>query len=57
MARSFTAAAKGFFGYKPGQTLREFGDELKDLTYGDKMEIAEGLRNIGHDCDDPIKAD
>lgn len=53
MARSFTAACKEFFGYKPGQTLTEFGQELKALTHQDKLDIAAGLRQVGVDCDDP----
>lgn len=51
--RSFVAACKEFFGFKPGQTLKEFGEELKGLTHDDKMEIAAGLRELGHDCADP----
>lgn len=54
MARSFTAACKEFFGMKPGQSLQDFGKELKGLTYEDKKEIAEGLRQVGVDCDDPL---
>ena len=29
-----------FFGYKPGQTLKEFTDEVKALTAEDKQELA-----------------
>ena len=54
MARSFVAACKEFFGFKEGQTLSQFGEEIKALSYEDKMEIADGLRKIGHDCADPI---
>jgi hypothetical protein len=36
----FAWAAKKFFGLKPGQTLREFGDELKPLTAADRKELA-----------------
>lgn len=52
--KSFVNAAKEFFGFKPGQGLREFGAELKALTFNDKMELAAGMRNIGIDCADPI---
>lgn len=55
MSRSFVAACKEFFGFKPGQTLSEFSGEIKALTHNDKMEIAAGLRNIGIDCDDPVQ--
>lgn len=50
---SFVAACKNFFGFKEGQTLSEFGAELKQLTHEDKMEIAKGLRDAGVDCEDP----
>ena len=53
MARSFTDACKEFFGYKPGQTLTEFGAELKALSHEEKLDIAAGLRAVGVDCDDP----
>jgi hypothetical protein len=55
--KAFTAACKEFFGFKPGQTLREFGEELKALTFNDKMELASGLRLVGIDCADPINYD
>lgn len=54
MARSFVAACNEFFGRQPNQTLQQFGDELKQLTHEDKVEIAQGLREIGRDCDDPM---
>ena len=50
---SFVAACKNFFGFKPGQTLSEFGAELKELSYEEKLDIAKGLRDAGHDCEDP----
>jgi hypothetical protein len=53
MSRTFTAAAKEYFGYKPGQTLTEFGQELKALSYEEKMDLAKEMRKIGIDCDDP----
>ncbi len=53
MARPFTACMKEFFGYLPGQSLTEFGQELKKLSYEDKLEFAEGLRQNGLDCQDP----
>ena len=51
---SFAAACRTFFGLLPGQTLGEFGVELKTLTNEDRIEIAEGLRANGMDCADPI---
>jgi hypothetical protein len=52
----FVKAVKEFFGLLPGQTLLQFGAELKALTYEDKQEIAQGLRAIGIDCADPDQA-
>lgn len=34
--RSITLALKDFFGYLPGQSLQEFGAEIKALTTADK---------------------
>ena len=51
---SFAAACRSFFGFLPGQTLGQFGAELKTLTNEDRIEIAEGLRANGIDCADPI---
>ena len=51
---SFTAAAKHFFGFREGKGLTDFAAELKQLTIEDKLEIAEGLRQNGIDCEDPV---
>jgi hypothetical protein len=51
--KSFIGACREFFGFKPGQTLTEFGAEIKALSYEDKKEIAQGLRDVGIDCADP----
>lgn len=34
------AILKEFFGFKPGQTLKEFSDELKALSSAEKTELA-----------------
>ena len=49
----FVKAIKEFFGLLPGQTLAQFGAELKALSYQEKRDIAIGLRSIGIDCADP----
>lgn len=49
----FVKAMKDFFGPLPGQTLMQFGAELKALSYEEKCEFARGLRSIGIDCADP----
>lgn len=51
---SFVAACKIFFGFKDGQTISDFGRELKELSHAEKLEIAQGLRAEGIDCEDPI---
>lgn len=52
---SFVAACKRFFGFKDGQSISEFGRELKDLTHAEKLEIAQGMRAAGIDCEDPVQ--
>lgn len=34
-----------FFGRKPGQSLQEFGQEIKTLTDEDKAQLVEGITN------------
>lgn len=36
---SFIAACKRFFGMQPGQTLTQFGEELRQLTDADRAEM------------------
>lgn len=45
--KSFTAAAKAFFGLKPNESLQEFMGECKALTDDDKQEIAKGMEAHG----------
>lgn len=40
---TFTAAIMDFFGYKPGQKLMEFRDELKALDEKDRAYFAREL--------------
>lgn len=35
---------KNFFGFKPGQTLKEFNEELKALSKDEKLELANMVR-------------
>jgi len=53
MAQSFTAACKTFFGFREDQKISDFAAELRELSPADKLEIAEGLRAVGIDCEDP----
>jgi hypothetical protein len=50
----FVKAMKDFFGLLPGQSVTQFGGELKVLSEVEKQEFAEGLRAIGIDCADPV---
>jgi hypothetical protein len=45
--KSFPAAAKAFFGFKPDQKLSEFMEELKQLSPDDRIELAAGLEKHG----------
>ena len=44
---SFVLACSHFFGKKPGQTLKEFNDELKDLTPVDRIELISLFKSVG----------
>lgn len=35
----FTAACRQFFGQRPGQTLKEFTEEVRTLTDADRAEL------------------
>ncbi len=52
---SFISALKDFFGFKPGQTLMEFRDEINALTHKDKLEIHEGLNKLGKNVAPPVE--
>ena len=45
--KSFTSAAKAYFGLKPEEDLRGFMDECRALSPDDKTEIAEGMKRHG----------
>jgi len=44
---SFTAACKQYFGYKQGQTLGEFMNEVKELTPSDRLYFIKLFPSIG----------
>lgn len=48
---TFIAACKTFFGFKEGQSLTDFGKEIRDLTPADREEIANALRARGYEID------
>ena len=45
---TFMAAMRHFFGFLPGQTLTEFGLEIKNLSDTDKKYFADHLRAAGY---------
>jgi hypothetical protein len=49
----FVKAMKDFFGLLPGQSVIQFGAELRALSHEEKLDFAKGLRSIGIDCADP----
>lgn len=44
---SFVAACKEFFGFKPGQSLMQFRDELATLTPKDRHDLAGYFKAVG----------
>ncbi len=49
----FVKAMKDFFGPLPGQSVMQFGAELRSLSHEEKCEFAKELRSIGINCADP----
>jgi hypothetical protein len=49
----FVKAMKDSFGLLPGQTVLQFGAELRALSHEEKLNFATGLRSLGIDCADP----
>ena len=47
-ARSFTGQVRAYFGMKPGQTLSEFGREIKELSDADRKWFTEQFNAIGY---------
>jgi hypothetical protein len=46
------AVLRKFFGYRPGEGLKDFGEEIKQLTQEEKMELAEpAARELGVELD------
>ncbi len=50
---SFVKAMKDYFGLLPGQTVLQFGRELRALSHEEKLGFAQGLRSLGIACADP----
>ena len=47
MKCSFPLAIKRFFGTLPGQTMKEFADELRALSADDKQDLIKMLEGVG----------
>lgn len=45
--KTLMVRCKQFFGLRPGQSLREFGDEFARLTEDDKQELVELFNEAG----------
>jgi hypothetical protein len=54
--KSFSVQMRNFFGFRPGDGGKEFGTELKTLSYEDKLAFAEMLNDAGFPCDQPSAA-
>lgn len=52
--KTFLKAAMDFFGLNPGQTLGAFAQELEDMGFAARRDLANQLRSAGIDCADPI---
>jgi hypothetical protein len=46
-AKSFVGRCRDFFGQKPGQTLKEFAEELRQLTPADKEDLTAQFNEAG----------
>jgi hypothetical protein len=49
----FVSACQSFFGRHPGQSLADFGAELKALSFDERKALAADMRSAGIECDDP----
>ena len=47
-ARSFIGQVRAYFGMKPGQTLSDFGKEIKSLSEADKAWFTQALTDAGY---------
>jgi len=54
MKIGFTKAMSDFFGRKPGQSVGEFGAELKTLDQNDREYFVREFKKIGWDVEMPI---
>jgi hypothetical protein len=46
-AKTLMLTCKEYFGLKPGQSLNQFGEEMKQLTPQDKADLIELFKVVG----------
>ena len=51
--KSFIVACKDFFGLLPGQTAMQFAQEIKPLTYEERMQLWRDMQAGGIECQQP----
>lgn len=51
--KGFMMTCKQFFGYRDGQKLKGFTDEMSELDMAFKKEIHEHLKSMGVECRAP----
>lgn len=54
--KSFLVTMKDFFGLREGQSVLQFGAEMKALSYEEKMWFHGELKKLGIECAEPAKA-
>jgi hypothetical protein len=55
MRKSAVIVLKEFFGFKPGQTLKEFAEEVKGLSDAEKQELAQAAaKELGIEVADVV---
>lgn len=47
--RTFTKTLLDYFGKKPGQTIGDFGQELKELSDEEKTQLCDGIEDGSFD--------
>lgn len=46
--KSFLAAMKDYFGYKPGQTMQQFAEECRELDDEERKWFKDNLASVGY---------
>ncbi len=52
--KSFVVQMRDYFGFRPGEGIREFSCEVKALSQADKVEFAAMLTDAGFPCEVPV---